>query len=136
MLLLNKKYTDTLIEQTRTRPQETPEIKMNKQMEFFSSSPAINLVEEGKWLLALTSVDVTNSLYNFTNENNRFSITIPDYWSPRGGAETIIKLQELLQLKEQDDLELHLEEVSKKENHIKKEIKNIKNLTLILIKMR
>ena len=32
MLLLLKKHTDTMIEQTKTRPQETLEFKMNKQM--------------------------------------------------------------------------------------------------------
>ena len=31
LLLLNKKYTDTSIEQTKTRPQETFENTMNKQ---------------------------------------------------------------------------------------------------------
>ena len=47
-LLLNKKHTDTLIEQTGTCPQETLDVKMNKQMQTFSFSPPINLVEEGK----------------------------------------------------------------------------------------
>ena len=35
LLLLIKKYTDTLIEQTRTKPQETLEFKMNKQRQIF-----------------------------------------------------------------------------------------------------
>ena len=35
LLLLIKKHTDTLIENTRTRPQETLEFKMNKQMQTF-----------------------------------------------------------------------------------------------------
>ena len=48
LLHLFKKHTDTLIEQTKTKPQETLEIKMNKQMQTFSLSPPINLVEEGK----------------------------------------------------------------------------------------
>ena len=55
ILLLNKKHSDTLIEQTKTRPQETLENKMNKQMQTFSFIPPINLVEEGKGLLAVTS---------------------------------------------------------------------------------
>ena len=33
--LLIKKHTDTLIEQTKTKPQETLEFKMNKQMQTF-----------------------------------------------------------------------------------------------------
>ena len=47
-LLLIKKHTDTLIEQTKTRPQETLEFKVNKQMETFSLSSPISLVEEDK----------------------------------------------------------------------------------------
>ena len=46
LLLLIKKHTDTLIQQTKTKPQETLEFKMNKQMQTFSFSPPINLVEE------------------------------------------------------------------------------------------
>ena len=35
LLLLIKKHTDTLTEQTRTKPQKTLEFKMNKQMQIF-----------------------------------------------------------------------------------------------------
>ena len=35
LLLLNKKHTDTLIEQTWIKPQKTLESKMNKQMQTF-----------------------------------------------------------------------------------------------------
>ena len=45
LLLLIKKHTDALIEQTRTKPQETLEFKMNKQMQTFSFNPPINLIE-------------------------------------------------------------------------------------------
>ena len=45
-----EKHTDTSIEQTKTKPQETLEYKMNKQMENFSFNIPNNLVEEGKWL--------------------------------------------------------------------------------------
>ena len=38
-LLLLKKYADTLIEQTKTKPQETLEFKMNKQTQTFSFNP-------------------------------------------------------------------------------------------------
>ena len=50
LFFLIEKYTDTLIEQTRTKPQERLEFKMNKQMQTFSFYPRINLIEEGKWL--------------------------------------------------------------------------------------
>ena len=70
LLLLIKKHTDTLIEQTKTKPQETLEFKMNKQTQKFSFNPPINLIEEGKWLLGVTSLECTNSVFNITNENN------------------------------------------------------------------
>ena len=50
LLLLKEKHTDTLIEQTKTKSQETFEFKMIKQLEIFCFSPPINSVEEGKWL--------------------------------------------------------------------------------------
>ena len=79
LLLLIKKHTDTLIEQTRSKPQETLEIKMNKQLQIFSFSPPINLLEEEKWLLAVSSFECTNSVFNITNENKSFSIIIPGH---------------------------------------------------------
>ena len=71
-LLLIKKHTDTLIEQTKTKPQETLEFKMNAQKHTFSFIPPINLVEEGKWLMTVSSLECTNSIFNITNENNSF----------------------------------------------------------------
>ena len=43
-ILLIKKHTDTLIEQTKTKPQETLEFKMNEQMQTFSFNPPITLI--------------------------------------------------------------------------------------------
>ena len=48
LLLLIKQHRDTLIEQTKTKPQGTLEYKMNKQMQTFSFSAPINLFEEGR----------------------------------------------------------------------------------------
>ena len=39
LLLLIKKHTDTLIDQRKTRPQETLEFKMDKQRQTFSFNP-------------------------------------------------------------------------------------------------
>ena len=58
LLLSIKKHTDTLIQQTKTRPQETLENKMNKQMQTFSFNPPINLLEKAKWLLAVSFLSV------------------------------------------------------------------------------
>ena len=83
LLLLTKKHTDTLIENTKTKPQETLEFKMNKQTQNFSFNPPINLVEEGKWLLAVSSFECTNSVFNITNENNSFSIIVPGHYEDK-----------------------------------------------------
>ena len=116
LLLLIKKHTDTLIEQTKTKPQETLEFKMNKQMQSFSFNPPINLVEEDKWLLAVSSFECTNSVFNITDENNSFSIIIPGHYQNESDEITIDNLNKLLELK---SLELHVQEVKKRGNKIK-----------------
>ena len=116
LLLLIKKHTDTLIQQTKTKPQETLEFKMNKQMQTFSFNPPINLVEEGKWLIAVSSLECTNSVFNITDDNNSFSIIIPGHYQNKTDEKTINDLNKLLELK---PLELHVEEVKKRGNKIK-----------------
>ena len=72
LLLLIEKHTDTLIEQTKTCLQETLEFVMGKQMEKLSLNHPINLADEGKLLLSVTSSSTTISFFNITNENNSF----------------------------------------------------------------
>ena len=115
LLLLIKKHTDTLIEQTKTKPQETLEFKMNTQMQTFSFTPPLNLVEE-KWLLAVSSFECTNSVFNITNENNSFSIIIPGHYQNKSAEKNIDELNKLLELR---SFELHVEEVRKRGNTIK-----------------
>ena len=110
LLLLIKNNTDTLIEQTKTKPQETLEFKMIKQMQTSSFNTPINLLEEGKWLLGVYSFECTNSLFNKTNENNNFSITIPDHWQNESAEKATDEPNKLLELK---SLELHVKEVRK-----------------------
>ena len=116
LLLLIKKHTDTLIEQTKTKPQETLEFRMNKQTQTFSFNPPINLIEEGKCLLTVSSLECTNSVFNINNENNSFSIIIPGHYQNKSDEKTIDDLNNLLELK---SLELHVEEVRKRGNIIK-----------------
>ena len=115
LLLLIKKHTDTLIEQTKTKPQETLEFKMNKQTQMFTFNPSINLVED-KWLLAVSSFECTNSLFNITDENNSFSIIIPAHWETEFAEKIINEVNRLLELR---SLELHVNEVRKRGNKIK-----------------
>ena len=95
-LLLIKKHTDTLIEQTKTKPQKTLEFLMNRQMQTFSFNTPINLVEEGKWLIAVANFQATISVFNITDENNSFSISTPGYWSSENGEELINYLKRLI----------------------------------------
>ena len=85
-------------------------------MQTFSFNPPINLVEEGKWLLAVSSFECTNSVFNITNENNSFSIIIPGHYQNKADEKTINDLNKLLELK---SLELQVEEVKKRGNKIK-----------------
>ena len=57
LLLLIKNQTDTFIEQTKNTPQEEIEYKLNKQLDTFSFSPPINLIEEVNWLLSVTNFE-------------------------------------------------------------------------------
>ena len=114
LLLFIKKHTDTLIEQTKTQPQETLEFKMDKQKQTFSFNPPINLFEEGKWLLAVSLFECTNSVFNITNENNSFSIIIPGHYETESAQKTIDELNNLLDLRSQNGIELHVEQVRKK----------------------
>ena len=111
LLLLIKKHSDTLIEQTRTRPQGTLEFKMNRQMQRFSFNPPISLVEEGEWLMAVSLFDCTNFVFNITNENNSFSIIIPGHYQNKSDEITIERLNTLLERRSENGIELHVEEV-------------------------
>ena len=123
LLLLTKKHTDTLIEQTKTKPQETLEFKMNKQTQRFSFNPPINLVEEGKWFLGVASLERTNSVFNITTEKISLSIHIPGHYKTEFGEKMINDLNKLLELR---CLELHVQEVRKRGHRIKRGDKEYK----------
>ena len=88
-------------------------------MEIFWFNPPVDLSEEGKWLLGVTSFDATNSVFNITDENNSFSVSTPGHWSFRVDTETINKLQNLLELRSQNNFKLHVKENKTRGNQIK-----------------
>ena len=92
---------------------------MNKQMQTWSFNPPINLVEEGKWLLGVTSFECKNCVSNITNENNSFSISTPSHWNSEDDEELINELNKLRELRSEDDIELHAVEVRETRNQIK-----------------
>ena len=91
LLIFNKKHTDTLIEQTKTKPEETPEFKMNKQMETLSCNPPIILFDEGKLLLGKTSFECINKSFIMNNENNSFSIIMSGHWNSEPAEKPLTK---------------------------------------------
>ena len=99
-----------MIENTKTKPQETLKFLIDKQMQ----TPPINLVEEGKWRLGVTWFECTNSVSAITNENNSFSITITGHWISESAEKTIDELNKLLDLRSENDIEIHVEQVKKK----------------------
>ena len=92
LLIFIEKHTDTLIEQTKTKPQETLEYKLNKQTETSSFSPRTNLLGEGKLLLAVTSFEASNTVFFITNGNKSFSIIIGGFWTASNYLQERIEL--------------------------------------------
>ena len=64
-------------------------------MQKFPFNPPNILLEESKWLLAVSSFECTNSVYNITNENNSFAITITGHWENKSAERTIDELKKL-----------------------------------------
>ena len=107
-------------------------------MEPFSISPSINVSEEGKWLLAVTSFEATHSVFNITDEKNSFSINVSGCLRIPTFLEDGIfdKLNNLPKLRPQNDIELHVREVRKRRDKIKKNPKNFPYQILILRKKK
>ena len=71
-------------------------------MRNFSFNPRFNLVEEGKWLPAVSSFECTNSVFNISDENNSFSITIPGHCATISAESTIDELNKVIDLRSLD----------------------------------
>ena len=72
LLLSITKNCETLIEQTHRKPEKTLEFKMVKSTEIFHFNPPIHT--EGDWMLGLIDIEVYNSIFNITKENNKFEL--------------------------------------------------------------
>ena len=77
LLLSITKNCQTLIEQTNKKAEETFEFKMSKSKETFHFKPPLSI--EGSWMIGLTDLEVYISIFNITEENNKFELYIfPD----------------------------------------------------------
>ena len=72
LLLSITKNCETLIEQTHRKPEETLEFKMIKPRETFHFKPPIQV--KGDWMIGLVDLEVYNSIFNITEENNKFEL--------------------------------------------------------------
>ena len=77
LLLSITKNCETLIEQTHKKAEKTLEFKMIKPRETFHFKPPIQF--KGDWMTGLTNLEVYNSIFNITEENNKFELyNFPD----------------------------------------------------------
>ena len=104
--ILIKKHPDTWIEEAKTKPKEKLEYQLNKQMETFFSNSLLDLSQEGKGLLAVTSFEAKNSVFRKTDENNSFLVNIPGHWQTKSAEKTINELNNLLELRSRFGIEL------------------------------
>ena len=66
------KNCQTLIEETHTRQEGMLEFKMMKPREIFNFDPPIQI--NGEWMLGLTDLEVYNSIFNITEQNNKLKL--------------------------------------------------------------
>ena len=72
LLLSIIKNCETLIEQTPRKAEETLEFKMNKPRETFLFKTPIQV--KGDWMIGLTDLEVYISIFNITEQNNKFEL--------------------------------------------------------------
>ena len=76
-LLSITKNCETLFNQTHRKAEETLEFKKIKPRETFHFNPPIQSKEN--WMLGLIDLEVYNSFFNLTEENNKFELNkFPD----------------------------------------------------------
>ena len=100
LLLSITKNCETLIDQTHRKPEETLEFKMLKPRETFHFKPPIQT--EGDWMLGLIDLEVYNSIFNITKENNKFEL-YTDTFDEFSFPELKDELEEILNIPEITD---------------------------------
>ena len=104
------KNCETLIEQTHRKPEETLEFKMIQPREAFHFNPPIQVKED--WMLGLVDLEVYNSIFNITEENNKFQLyKFPDektggvtYEKVRDEIEKDLDIEDITAADLQDDI--------------------------------
>ena len=96
LLLSITKICETLIEQTHRKAEETLEFKMTKPRETFHFNPPFQY--KGNWMVGLTDLEVYISIFNVTEENNKFQLYTDPLDSEFSFTEMKDKITELLDL--------------------------------------
>ena len=110
ILLSITKIGETLINQTHRKVEETLEFKMIKPRETFHFKPPIQI--NGNWMIGLTDLEVYNSIFNITEQNNKFELyKFPDekaggvtYEKIRDEIERALGISEITATDLQDDI--------------------------------
>ena len=100
LLLSKTKNCEKLVEQTHRKPEETLEFKMLKSKEIFHFNPPIQT--KGDWMLGLIDLEVYNSIFNITKENNKFEL-YTDTFDEFSFTELKDEVEELLNIPEITD---------------------------------
>ena len=72
LLLSITENCERLIEQTHRKPEKTLEFKITKPRETFHFKPPIPV--KGDWMIGSVDLEVYNSIFNTTEENNKFEL--------------------------------------------------------------
>ena len=96
LLLSNIKNFETPIQQTYRKPEETPEFKMNKPREIFHYNTPIQIA--GDWMIGLTDLELNYSIYNISEQNNKFQLFTNPLDSEFSFTELKDKIAEILGL--------------------------------------
>ena len=110
LLLSITKNCEMLIEQTHRKAEETLEFRMIKPRETFHFKPSIQI--KGDWMIGLTDLEVYNSIFNITEENNKFELyKFPDekaggvtYTKVRDEIEKDLDIEDITAADLQDDI--------------------------------
>ena len=79
-LLLSKTKTyETLFKQTHRKSEETLDIELTKSKKTFHFNPPVEIKED--WMIGLVNLEVHNSLFNITEENNKVELYTDDFES-------------------------------------------------------
>ena len=135
LLLSITKNCETLIDQTH-RKAETLEFKMIKPRETFHFKPPIQV--KGDWMIGLVDLEVYNSIFNITEENNKFQLyKFPDeksggisYTKVRDEIERDLDISDITAADLQDDIvaPFIIEEYKKQVTKRMEDDKYMKNL--------